>query len=392
MFGSEVLDVAIGIIFVFILVSIICSAIREGVESFVKARASYLEHGIRQLLHDTGGTGLAKNFYEHPFIFGLFPGDYQKSGSGETPSFWTSGKNLPSYIPSKSFALTLMDIAARGVETDLASSGPNASAVSMDSIRMNVLNLQNKAVQRALLTAIDSAQGNLDRVQANIEAWYNSSMDRVSGWYKRSTHRILFLIGLLVAIGLNINTITIADYLYLNDAARATVVASAGAAAADKTGISYEDAKKEFDKLKLPIGWKEGWEAPGWKNLKWWEATITAIMGWLLTAIAATLGAPFWFDVLNKIMVIRSTVKPHEKSPEEASEDRQLKVRQELRASNGNQEAGGGASGPAAVPPNQMSLPSPRDPESDVDGCEVEILAADETPDDQLPPSEGGVA
>jgi len=39
--------------------------------------------------------------------------------------------------------------------------------------------------------------------------------------------------------------------------------------------------------------------------------------------MAATLGAPFWFDVLNKITVIRSTVKPHEKSPEEASEDRQ---------------------------------------------------------------------
>ena len=34
------------------------------------------------------------------------------------------------------------------------------------------------------------------------------------------------------------------------------------------------------------------------------------------------LGAPFWFDVLNKFMVIRATVKPREKSPDEASEDR----------------------------------------------------------------------
>jgi hypothetical protein len=36
------------------------------------------------------------------------------------------------------------------------------------------------------------------------------------------------------------------------------------------------------------------------------------------------MGAPFWFDLLNKIMVVRSTVKPKEKSPEEASEDRQI--------------------------------------------------------------------
>jgi hypothetical protein len=46
-------------------------------------------------------------------------------------------------------------------------------------------------------------------------------------------------------------------------------------------------------------------------------------LGWLITALAVMLGAPFWFDVLNKFMVIRSTVKPYEKSPPEASEDRQ---------------------------------------------------------------------
>jgi hypothetical protein len=49
------------------------------------------------------------------------------------------------------------------------------------------------------------------------------------------------------------------------------------------------------------------------------------IIGWLITALAISLGAPFWFDILNKIMVVRSTVKPHEKSPEEASEDKQKK-------------------------------------------------------------------
>ena len=45
------------------------------------------------------------------------------------------------------------------------------------------------------------------------------------------------------------------------------------------------------------------------------------VLGWLVTALAVMLGAPFWFDVLNRIMVIRSTVKPHEKSPEEPSQD-----------------------------------------------------------------------
>jgi len=69
--------------------------------------------------------------------------------------------------------------------------------------------------------------------------------------------------------------------------------------------------------MKLPIGWNP---APPVNDV---PNVLVLILGWLVTAFAATLGAPFWFDVLNKIMVIRSTVKPHEKSPEEASEDRQ---------------------------------------------------------------------
>ena len=50
---------------------------------------------------------------------------------------------------------------------------------------------------------------------------------------------------------------------------------------------------------------------------------FAVVCGWLVTAFAVMLGAPFWFDVLNKFMIIRSTVKPHEKSAEAGSEDRQ---------------------------------------------------------------------
>ena len=49
---------------------------------------------------------------------------------------------------------------------------------------------------------------------------------------------------------------------------------------------------------------------------------LLAIPGWIATALAVMLGAPFWFDVLNKFMVIRSTVKSYEKSSPEGSEDR----------------------------------------------------------------------
>jgi hypothetical protein len=93
MFGSNMLEVAIGVIFVFILVSIICTAVREGIESWLKTRAAYLEHGIRQLLADNAGTGLAKNLYNHPLVFGLFTEGYKPGKTSGSPALFAKGGN-----------------------------------------------------------------------------------------------------------------------------------------------------------------------------------------------------------------------------------------------------------------------------------------------------------
>lgn len=329
MFGSEILEVAIGIIFVYILVAIICSSIREGIEAWVKTRAAFLEQGLRDLLHDRAGEGLAKNIYDHPLISSLFSGEYTR-GLEKRPRLIADGKSLPSYIPAKNFAEALMDIAARGpVAADGSNSGADAPVVSLENIRKNISSLGNPSVQRILLNAIDAAEGDINRARLGIQAWYDSGMDRVSGWYKRSTQWIIFWIGMVVAVGLNINTITLADYLYTNDPAREALIAHAETASADTAFLTrtYEQVRQDLDEMSLPIGWTGGWGSPRRGNEPGtdgiWNQVLAPIIGWLMTAFAATMGAPFWFDMLNKVMVIRSTVKPHEKSPEESSEDRQ---------------------------------------------------------------------
>ena len=230
MFGSQILEVAMGVIFVYLLASVICTAVREGIEAWMGARAVYLEHAIRELLQDRGGNGLAKALYTHPLIYGLYSGDYVH-GEGVAPSFMTRGHNLPTYIPSRNFAVALMDIAARGPVTDAVSGDPAGPVMSLDAIRRNILNIQNPPVQRVLLMAVDSAQGDIDKVRKNLETWYDSAMDRISGEYKRLTQWILFAIALAIAVGLNINSLTLADYIYRNDAARAAIVARAEVAA-----------------------------------------------------------------------------------------------------------------------------------------------------------------
>lgn len=322
MFGSEILEVAIGLIFIYLLLSLIASAVREGLESWMKTRAAHLERGIRELLHDRGGEGLTAAVYNHPLVYSLFASEYPPPKPKRRLRFRPSGTNLPSYIPSANFAVALLDVVARGPSwKDTQVAAVDEPAITLQNLRAAVASIPNPAVQRALLTAIDTAGGDLARAQANVEAWYNSTMDRVSGWYKRQTQVILLLIGLVITIWANVDTVTIGSYLYRNDIARQAVVESAEAfrenAPADTSVNAYF---QRLEELRLPIGWplpqrEDAGEDGGW--------IVTLVLGWLITAFAVSFGAPFWFDLLNKVMVIRSTVKPHEKSPEEASEDRQ---------------------------------------------------------------------
>jgi hypothetical protein len=427
MFGSWALEVAIGLIFVFALFSTICAALREGIEAWTKTRAAYLERGVRELLHDLEGDALARQFYEHPLIHSLYSAAGYKPAIEENKKGklgkLTRGDDLPSYIPTESFAAAMIDLAARGPLPSLgagsqaADPGLSTAVITAKSLRDGIATMENKRVARALLNAIDLAQDDLEKTRLNLEAWYDAGMDRVSGWYKRSTQWIVFWLAFAMAMVLNVDAIGIANFLYRNDNARHAVVAQAAEAVAGvqasdasargtdthktpneptarkpatttdeqkaappspeelkkvdaaaaparadeqaalaqekmareraattpppagKTaqestvqtgtatgsGQQYALARMELDALDLPIGWRRDMlECPA--NESGWQcagSVFLTLAGWLLTALAATLGAPFWFDILNKVMVIRSTVKPHEKSKPEGSEDRQ---------------------------------------------------------------------
>ena len=425
MFGSQILEVALGVICLFIFMSTIASVIREGLESWMKTRAAFLERGIQELLHDKTPDGLVNQLYNHPHISSLFLGQYKPKAdnSGGHPHSFSSGRALPSYIPTKNFALALMDMAARGPVTDAGSSDATTIRMNTESIRRNIANLNNPPVQRVMLTALDAAQGDLNKVQAYLENWFDSSMDRVSGWYRRSSQWVLFWIGLFISITLNVNPISVAGYLAHNDVARAAMTARAQAALKGpqfKTdSLDYYAAKNELESLALPIGWNSGhgmaMQAPPPPPARYnaWNEVLGPITGWLLMAIAITLGAPFWFDVLNKVMVIRSTVKPHEKSREESSADRQapaagpapapasgdgLPDQSLLPPPSITTGPATAAAGAAPAPANQELAGAAADPLSDddddlnLDGCHVLATATTFTADEHLPMTEGGVA
>jgi hypothetical protein len=190
---------------------------------------------------------------------------------------------------------------------------------------------KTEKVGKPLIAMLDAAGNDAAALKKSIEDWYNSAMDRVSGWYKYRTQWLLFWIGLALAVSLNANTVSIVQQLSKDSALRQSVVAAAGAAKQAETVTGAADQIKAaqtqvdaIDNLGIPLGWTHTaalWDFDDKKPDGRLLQKLTLLLGWLLTAFAVSLGAPFWFDLLNKIMVVRSTVKPREKSQDEASKD-----------------------------------------------------------------------
>jgi hypothetical protein len=191
---------------------------------------------------------------------------------------------------------------------------------------------------------LDQANDDIAKFKVQVESHFNSVMDRVAGWYKRSSQILMFFVALALAIGLNADTIHIAKHLkshpeLVNKMIETIEKNKSGNAAspnpsAGGLGATPEKAQKtesptsEVIELKTKIshmeqlGLQMGWPAPQLVALKdvsvnytwmmivgWW---LLMIVGWLLTAIAATLGAPFWFDAISKLFAIRGTGKKPE--------------------------------------------------------------------------------
>ncbi len=337
MFDSSIIDVAIGLVFVFLLLSLVASAVKEGLEALFKRRATDLEKGIKELLGtDEIGMKFVGSLYNHGLINSLFAGTYN------TPKV-----QLPSYIPSKNFALALMDLRN---QSQIQGAAPTIK------IPQNV---------KQAFDAFEITAGkDVDKMQKQVEDWYNSSMDRVSGWYKRRTQYWLFGIGIIITLAVNVDSIAIAKRLSTDKTLREAVVRGAqqelksnptppaanqtsGTTQGAATTAGDDSIKKiksnltALDGVGLPIGWTD--DLKDWndetakinENTRFldkikiytdatWHLRVKTyphFPGWLLTALAVALGAPFWFDILNKIMVVRSTVKPSEKSKEEGSKD-----------------------------------------------------------------------
>ena len=364
MFGSEILEIVIGLIFIYLLLSLLATTLNEIILSNIMSlRGRLLQKAIRSMLSDTFDPAedlsdqpapkgedvsiapapvkdLGVAFYEHPLIYRL-----AKKGK----------LGRPSYISRENFAQVVMAIL-----TD-----ESTIKQTFEDLEAGVKRLPFGGTKKILMTLLNYAEGDILKFKAAIEKWFDEMMDRATGWYKRKVQLILIGIGLILSIIFNADTFQITKKLAADPDARAKIVTMAEQYQAHAFGDITTDSsqnrsayalhlkrqcanatdsiEKQYyckqdslnqkldylvhDQLDqagniLGLGWSQvDWQGKSFgQHVKSAFASLITLafwlkfLGWCLTALAVSLGAPFWFDLLNTFMKIRGTGrKPEEK-------------------------------------------------------------------------------
>ena len=283
------LDVAVGLSFLYLLLALLVTTLQELGASILSLRAKKLYEAIEGMLKDGTSSPFIQKLYAHPLIANLAEKEL-KVVNGKLPTF---GAGLPSYIPSKNFAIALLDVLKGQPISEVSGARP-----ALASVREAVAKIQVAKVRDALTVLLDETERvekDVDKqfveFSLQIESWFNDRMVRASGWYKRQAQAISLGLGIFVSAACNASSFKVAERLWHDASLRAAVVSSAEA---------YREASAgSLMSSHLPIGW-HGYSASGFDY-------VFVPVGWLVTGLAVSLGSGFWFDLLGKALQLRGT-------------------------------------------------------------------------------------
>lgn len=281
----------------------------------------------------------------------------------------------PDLKPAVEQALENVRVSREQVDTILAQYQAENSGMTesptLDQIRVGVaaLAVSQPQLKQALETLLQGAEeytakgeSALETARVNVEKWFDGSMDRLTGWYKRRAQHMAFFIGIAVAIVLNGDTVLLAQQLWRDPTLRTSLVTQAQdliEKQGDADQPTLEEVSKiqaQFNNLNIPFGWigtpimldNSGGvpsldgeishactpfpaepedvfgfvvagqcypitNAPHFDDLTGW---VLKLFGLIASGIAAAQGAPFWFDLLKRVINVRSSgAAPAETKP-----------------------------------------------------------------------------
>jgi hypothetical protein len=269
-----VVEVAIGLAFVYAAVSIFCSGVNEVLAEWVGRRGRFLREGLLNAIMD---RWMYLRITTHPVVWSL----YRDVPGKPRP---------PSYIPAAAFTTAAFEtILLKAAQLEGAGPGVTPAAPTFERLREALVRCRAAGyyLADALLPLVDAAGGDLAVARRNVESWYEGTMDRVSGWYKRRTRWLLFGIGLAVAVLANVDTIEVVTALAQREPVGVPIGFSclnpgAGVGLGEMLSACWRNAAAE-GAARWPV----------------------KALGWLLTAFAVSLGAPFWWQLFCRVADLR---------------------------------------------------------------------------------------
>jgi hypothetical protein len=327
MLSVKTIDLAIGVVLLYLLLTFAASALLELLSVAANWRAQMLHDAVANMLQDST-LATVEDIYNNPQILALSRNNAAPSKFDFVDKFgWKpprdgtpNGGTPPSYIPAASFSGAVLEAVLNRADGPFELS-PDGVVKALRHLLTQKVHTSHKkcaccaktcdedALQSVLRTTLATQGASIQAIRFAIEKWFNDTMDRVSGWYKRRTQCCLLFIGLAIAYGGNVSTVEVARWLWQSDSARQAVVAAATEMAAKglpqppKTVDAMADRIVWVDRRIVDLQYPVGWKMAGLKDPMSWLGGY--LVGCLLTAIAISMGSTFWFDALQNLVKIR---------------------------------------------------------------------------------------
>jgi hypothetical protein len=368
-----VVDITLGLVFIYLILSLLASEIQELIATLLQWRAKHLKLSIELLLSGGSETDksdiinaikLVQSLYNDPLINTL----NQQTKTKVEQHFRKLTKNSneqvlekqsgPSYLPSETFAITLLDtlkipqlinyvkhpseevktnlhlILASYKELKKGINDPTSPSYTKiqeiygdidqkfidfvnnelpDEVPDSLIKSLAVIAQRSRIKVGDLTE-EINQFKNEVETWFDRSMDRASGVYKRNAKGVAILIGISIAFLTNTDTFHLIKRLSEDSVIRSTIAQSAS------QRIDYINdpvARRDIEKLlgnaSIPIGWQninQQFELlDNTKSNRVYiriSQFIKLICGWIVSGFAIAMGAPFWFDILNRFINVRN--------------------------------------------------------------------------------------
>jgi len=306
----KTLDILIGLAVVMLLASLIVTVMTQFATSIWNSRGKHLLKGITDLLQQVA-PGMERN------IAGSIAGAVLTH-----PLIRASGGRYGDVIQRGELTAILLELAAgKGPQTLEAAAREHLTKALRDggiadpeAALQKVTDLLLE-LQIAHPDAVSAVQHNLALLQgaksvfvARVNAWFDQTIDRVADRFTFTTRGVTFVMGMILAFTLQLDTPLLVNRLASDPQLRSELVQKAVALDPqhnDLTNLSNQaklDSLSTANLLSVPASfsdWQNNWNGAG---------PHPNITGVLLSAILLSFGAPFWYNALKNLLQLRSAL------------------------------------------------------------------------------------